>query len=134
ICLSTSSQAERQNPQSLRQGKLNAWSECRPQGQVSLVTAAVGSGLDGFDSINDFQIGSRGGFENVGADPCAAVGAAVVFDGEHGFALRVLADGHAANFERAHVRMNSGGMVDSFDEGVDGAIRDLIFSDDAAVG
>ncbi len=57
-----------------------------------------------------------------------------MFDGEHGFALRVLADGHAAHFERAHLHMNSGGMVDSFDDGVDGAIRDLIFSDDAAVG
>ena len=56
-----------------------------------------------------------------------------MLDGEERFALCVLADGHAAHFERAHVHMNSGGMVDGFDHRIDGSIRGLIVGDDTAV-
>ena len=58
----------------------------------------------------------------------------MVFDREHRFALRILANGHAAHFERAQVHVNSSGMVDRFNHGVDGSVGSLIVRDDTAVG
>ena len=57
-----------------------------------------------------------------------------MFDGEQRLALRILADGHAAHFERAQLHMNSGGVVDGFDHGVDGSVGGLIMGYDTAVG
>ena len=73
-------------------------------------------------------------FENIGADARATIGPTVVFDGGQRFPLCILADRHAARFERAHVHMNSGGMVDGFDDSVDGSVGGLIVGDDPAVG
>ena len=65
------------------------------------------------------RVRSRSGFENIGADARSAIGATVVFNGQQCLALRILADGHTVHFERAHLDMNSGGMVDGFDHGVE---------------
>ena len=60
--------------------ELNAVSERRPRGRSTLVATAACIGFGGFNTIDDFQVRSRGGFENIGADASAAIGPAVMFD------------------------------------------------------
>ena len=95
--------------------------------------ASVSAGPCGFDAIDDFQVRSRSGFENIGADARSAIGATVVFNRQQCLALRILADGHTVHFERAYLDMNSGGMVDGFDHGVDGSVGGVIMGDDTPI-
>jgi hypothetical protein len=96
-------------------------------------TASVGAGLRGFDAIDDFQVRPRGSFENIGADARSAIGATVVFNGEHCLALCILADRHTVYFEGAHLDMNPGGMVDRFDDGVDGSVGGVFMGYDTPI-
>jgi hypothetical protein len=60
--------------------------------------------------------------------------ATVVFHGEPRFALRVLADRDAVDFERAQLHLHSGGLVDGFHDGVDRSVGGLIADHDTAIG
>ena len=93
----------------------------------------VGAGVGGFDAIDHFQVRARGGVENIRTDARAPISTAVVFDGKQGLALCIFADGHTVHFERPHLDMNSGGVVDGFDHGVDGSVGGLIMDCDTPV-
>src|SRR6185436_10086548 len=96
-------------------------------------TVSVRAGLRGFDAIDDFQVRPRGGFENIGADARSAIGATVVLNGEQCLALCILADRYTVHFERAHLDMNPGGMVDRFDDGVDGSVGGVFMGYDTPI-
>src|SRR5579884_2488196 len=85
------------------------------------------------NTVDDLQERQGTRFDDVGADAPAIDDAAIVLGFDVGFALGVLADGHAAHPVIPQLHLNASDLLYGFEHSIDRAVAEACLADDGAV-